>query len=207
VKPLRAVLDTGNGMGGVGAEAIFKSLPVRTVKLYFELDGTFPNHPPDPLEEANRREIMARVKSERAELGIAWDGGRRPLLLHRRHRRLRARRLRHRAPGRGVLPQGARGALRVRRARLARGARSGGGGGGKALVNRVGHAFFKKRMREEGGVFGGEVSGHFYFRENWFADNGMIPAPASCWRCWGAGARSSAPSWLPCVRGITSAGR
>src|SRR4029079_7877292 len=71
---LKLVLDTGNGMGAVGAAAIFKHLPVECVRLYFELDGTFPNHPPDPLEEANRREIMERVVAERADLGIAWDG-------------------------------------------------------------------------------------------------------------------------------------
>src|SRR5207245_11029250 len=66
--------DTGNGMGAVGAQAIFPRLPLELVKLYFELDGTFPNHPPDPLVEANRREIMERVGSGRAQLGIAWDG-------------------------------------------------------------------------------------------------------------------------------------
>jgi len=176
VKPILAVLDTGNGMGAVGAEAIFKSLPVRTVKLYFELDGTFPNHPPDPLEEANRREIMARVKSERAELGIAWDGDADRCFFIDDTGAF--------VPGDFVTAllgeafcrrePGARVVYDVRASRAVRDRVE--AAGGKALVNRVGHAFFKKRMREEGGVFGGEVSGHFYFRENWFADNGMIPA-------------------------------
>jgi hypothetical protein len=74
VRPLRAVLDTGNGMGAVGAAALFPSLPVETIRMYFDLDGTFPNHPPDPLEAANRREIEERVVAEKADLGLAWDG-------------------------------------------------------------------------------------------------------------------------------------
>jgi phosphomannomutase len=176
VKPILAVLDTGNGMGAVGAEAIFKSLPVRTVKLYFELDGTFPNHPPDPLEEANRREIMARVKREGADIGIAWDGDADRCFFIDDTGAF--------VPGDFVTAllgeafcrkePGARIVYDVRASRAVRDRVE--AAGGKALMNRVGHAFFKKRMREEGGVFGGEVSGHFYFRENWFADNGMIPA-------------------------------
>src|SRR5438445_13637900 len=74
VRPMKVVLDPGNGMGAIGASAIFKRLPLDLVKMYFELDGTFPNHPPDPLEEANRREIIERVVEEKADLGIAWDG-------------------------------------------------------------------------------------------------------------------------------------
>ena len=176
VPSIKAVLDTGNGMGAVGAEAIFKSLPVRTVKLYFELDGTFPNHPPDPLEEANRREIMARVKSEGADIGIAWDGDADRCFFIDDTGAF--------VPGDFVTAllgeafckkePGARIVYDVRASRAVRDRVE--AAGGKALVNRVGHAFFKKRMREEGGVFGGEVSGHFYFLENWFADNGMIPA-------------------------------
>jgi phosphomannomutase len=176
VPPVLAVLDTGNGMGAVGAEAIFKHLPVKTVKLFFELDGTFPNHPPDPLEEANRREITARVKSTGADLGIAWDGDAdRCFFIDDRGDFV---------PGDFVTAllgqafclkeKGARVVYDVRASRAV--ADRVHAAGGKALVNRVGHAFFKKRMREEGAVFGGEVSGHFYFRENWFADNGMIPA-------------------------------
>ena len=176
VPPVLAVLDTGNGMGAVGAEAIFKSLPVKTVKLYFELDGTFPNHPPDPLEAANRREITARVKKEGADIGIAWDGDADRCFFIDDTGEF--------VPGDFVTAllgeafcrkePGARIVYDVRASRAVRDRVE--AAGGKALVNRVGHAFFKKRMREEGGVFGGEVSGHFYFRENWFADNGMIPA-------------------------------
>jgi phosphomannomutase len=176
VPRLKAVLDPGNGMGAVGAAAIFAHLPVETVRMYFDLDGTFPNHPPDPLEEANRREIMERVAAERADLGIAWDGDADrcffiddtgafvpgdfvTAVLGERFVRM--------FPGAAVVYD-------VRASRAVRDRVE--AAGGKALVNRVGHAFIKKRMRDENAVFGGEVSGHFYFRDNWYADNGMIPA-------------------------------
>jgi phosphomannomutase len=163
-------------MGAVGAAAIFAHLPVETVRMYFDLDGTFPNHPPDPLEEANRREIMERVAAERADLGIAWDGDADrcffiddtgafvpgdfvTAVLGERFVRM--------FPGAAVVYD-------VRASRAVRDRVE--AAGGKALVNRVGHAFIKKRMRDENAVFGGEVSGHFYFRDNWYADNGMIPA-------------------------------
>jgi phosphomannomutase len=176
VPPLSVVLDTGNGMGAVGAEAIFKRLPVRATKMYFALDGTFPNHPPDPLEEANRREIMERVAAEKADLGIAWDGDAdRCFFIDDTGAfvpgdfvtALLGERFARKEPGAKVVYD-----VRASRAVADRVSAA----GGAALMNRVGHAFIKKRMRDEGAVFGGEVSGHFYFRENWFADNGMIPA-------------------------------
>jgi phosphomannomutase len=176
LRPLKLVLDTGNGMGAVGAAAIFPRLPVETVRMYFELDGRFPNHPPDPLVEANRREIMERVGAERADLGIAWDGD--------------ADRCFFIDDGGDFVPgdfttallgeafcrkePGARILYDVRASRaVADRVRA---AGGVPLMHRVGHAFMKKRMRDENAVFGGEVSGHYYFRENWYADNGMIPA-------------------------------
>jgi phosphomannomutase len=176
VKPLLAVLDTGNGMGAIGAEAIFKHLPVKTIRLYFELDGTFPNHPPDPLEEANRREIMARVKSAGADIGIAWDGDADRCFFIDDTGAFVPGDFATALLGEAFCRKepGARVVYDVRASRAVRDRVE--AAGGEALVNRVGHAFFKKRMREEGAVFGGEVSGHFYFRENWFADNGMIPA-------------------------------
>jgi phosphomannomutase len=176
VPPLKVVMDTGNGMGAVGAEAIFKRLPVEPTKMYFELDGTFPNHPPDPLEEANRREIMERVAAERADLGIAWDGDAdRCFFIDDTGAfvpgdfvtALLGERFARKEPGAKIVYD-----VRASRAVKDIVERA----GGTALMNRVGHAFIKKRMRDEGAVFGGEVSGHFYFRENWFADNGMIPA-------------------------------
>lgn len=176
VPRLKVVLDTGNGMGAVGAQAVLGALPLSLVKLNFELDGSFPNHPPDPLVEENRRDVIAGVLAERADLGIAWDGdadrcffvddtGRfvpgdfvTALLGERFCRAEPAARIVYDVRASRAVPD------RVRAA------------GGTPLVNRVGHAFIKKRMRDEGAAFGGEVSGHFYFRANWFADNGMIPA-------------------------------
>jgi phosphomannomutase len=144
--------------------------------MYFELDGTFPNHPPDPLEEANRREIMERVAAEKADLGIAWDGDAdRCFFIDDTGAfvpgdfvtALVGESFVRREPGAKVVYD-----VRASRAVHDRVHAA----GGTALMNRVGHAFIKKRMRDENAVFGGEVSGHFYFRENWYADNGMIPA-------------------------------
>jgi phosphomannomutase len=176
VPRIKVVLDTGNGMGAIGASAIFARLPLELVKMYFELDGTFPNHPPDPLEEANRREIMERVVAEKAKLGIAWDGDADRCFFIDDTGRF--------VPGDFVTAllgeafvkkeRGAKVVYDVRASRAVRDRVQ--AAGGVALVNRVGHAFIKKRMRDENAVFGGEVSGHFYFRDNWYADNGMVPA-------------------------------
>ncbi len=176
IPPLKVVLDTANGMGAVGADAIFKSLPVDTVRMYFDLDGTFPNHPADPLLEENRRDIVERVVREKADLGIAWDGDAdRCFFIDDTGAYV---------PGDFVTAllgeafarkePGARIVYDVRASRSV--PESVTAAGGMPLMNRVGHAFFKKRMRDENAVFGGEVSGHFYFRDNWFVDNGMIPA-------------------------------
>jgi phosphomannomutase len=176
VPRLTVVLDAANGMGAVGAAAIFGHLPLETVRMYFELDGTFPNHPADPLLEENRRDVVARVLAERADLGIAWDGD--------------ADRCFFVDDGGEYVPGdfvtallGEDFARRERGARIVYDVRASravadrvAAAGGVPLMNRVGHAFMKKRMRDEDAVFGGEVSGHFYFRGNWFADNGMIPA-------------------------------
>lgn len=176
VPRLKVVMDAGNGMGSVAARPVFRDLPLETVPLYFEPDGTFPNHPADPLIEENRLEIMERVKAEGADLGIAWDGDADRCFFIDDTGAF--------VPGDFVTAllgeafcrkePGARIIYDVRASRAV--ADRVGAAGGTALMHRVGHAFIKKRMRDEGAVFGGEVSGHFYFRENWFADNGMIPA-------------------------------
>jgi phosphomannomutase len=176
VPRIKAVLDTGNGMGAIGATAIFKHLPLELVKMYFDLDGTFPNHPPDPLEEANRREIMERVAAEGAQIGMAWDGDADRCFFVDDTGQF--------VPGDFVTAllgesfvrkfPGSKVVYDVRASRAVRDRVQ--AAGGVALMNRVGHAFIKKRMRDENAVFGGEVSGHFYFRDNWYADNGMIPA-------------------------------
>jgi phosphomannomutase len=176
IPSLKVVLDTGNGMGAVGAEAIFRSLPVEPVKMYFDVDGDFPNHPPDPLVEENRREIMQRVTAEGADLGIAWDGDAdRCFLIDDTGSfvpgdfvtALLGETFARREPGARIVYD-----VRASRAVPDRVTAA----GGTPLMHRVGHAFIKKRMRDEKAAFGGEVSGHFYFRENWYADNGMIPA-------------------------------
>ncbi len=176
VPRLKVVLDTANGMGAVGAAAIFERLPVETVRMYFDLDGTFPNHPADPLIEENRRDVVARVRAEGADLGLAWDGDAdRCFVVDDTGEyvpgdfvtALLGEAFCRREPGAKVVYD-----VRASRA-VADRVRS---AGGVPLMNRVGHAFMKKRMRDEGAIFGGEVSGHFYFRGNWFADNGMIPA-------------------------------
>jgi phosphomannomutase len=176
VPRIKAVLDPGNGMGAIGATAIFKRLPLELVKMYFDLDGTFPNHPPDPLEEANRREIMERVAAEGAQIGMAWDGDADRCFFVDDTGQF--------VPGDFVTAllgesfvrkfPGSKVVYDVRASRAVRDRVQ--AAGGTALMNRVGHAFIKKRMRDENAVFGGEVSGHFYFRDNWYADNGMIPA-------------------------------
>jgi phosphomannomutase len=176
VRPLKVVMDAGNGMGAVGAEAIFKHLPLQTVKMYFELDGTFPNHPPDPLEEANRREIMERVVAEKADLGIAWDGDADRCFFIDDTGQFVPGDFATALLGEAFVKK-ERGAKVVYDVRASRAVRDRvEAAGGEALMNRVGHAFIKKRMRDENAAFGGEVSGHFYFRDNWYADNGMIPA-------------------------------
>jgi phosphomannomutase len=176
VSPLRVVLDPGNGMGALAAGALFDRLPVQTTRMYFDLDGNFPNHPPDPLEEKNRRAIMERVVAEKADLGIAWDGDAdRCFFVDDTGAfvpgdfvtALLGESFCRKAPGARIVYD-----VRASRAVADRVKAA----GGIALMNRVGHAFIKKRMRDENAVFGGEVSGHFYFRDNWYADNGMIPA-------------------------------
>jgi phosphomannomutase len=173
---LHLVLDTGNGMGAVAATEIFGRLGLPTTRLFFDLDGTFPNHPPDPLEEENRRDLVEALRREGAQLGIAWDGDADRCFFVDDSGEF--------VPGDFVTAllgesfcrrePGARIVYDVRASRAVPDRII--AAGGVPLINRVGHAFIKKRMRDENAAFGGEVSGHYYFRENWFADNGMIPA-------------------------------
>ncbi len=176
VKPFNAVLDAGSGMAGLVAPPIFERLACRTTRLCFEVDGTFPNHEANPLIEENRRDIVERVVAEGADIGIAWDGdadrcffidGSGEFIAGDFVTALLAEAFLRKQPGAKVVYD-VRASYAVKDV-VAR-------YGGQALMNRVGHAFFKKRMREENAVFGGEVTGHYYFRENFYADNGFIPA-------------------------------
>ena len=176
VRPYSLVLDAGNGMAGLAAPPLFDRLACRTTRLCFEIDGSFPNHEANPLIEENRRLVVERVRAEGADGAIAWDGdadrcffidGEGEFVPGDFVTALLAEAFLRKQPGSKIIYD-----VRASRA-VADVVRS---HGGTALMNRVGHAFFKKRMREENAVFGGEVTGHYYFRENYFADNGFIPA-------------------------------
>ncbi len=176
IKPFNVVLDAGSGMGGLVAPKLFERLPCRTTRLCFDIDGTFPNHEANPLIEENRRDIVERVVAERADIGIAWDGDADRCFFVDRDGEF--------IPGDFVTALLAeaflmkeRGAAIVYDVRASYAVKDTiAKYDGRALMNRVGHAFFKKRMREENAVFGGEVTGHYYFRDNFYADNGFIPA-------------------------------
>ena len=176
VTPFNVVLDAGSGMGGLVAPKLFDRLPCKTRRLCFEIDGRFPNHEANPLIEANRRHIVERVVAEKADVGIAWDGdadrcffidGTGAFISGDFITALLAEAFLMKSPGSTIIYDlRASHAVRDVVARY----------GGTALMNRVGHAFFKKRMRETNAIFGGEVTGHYYFRDNFYADNGFIPA-------------------------------
>src|SRR5439155_1459270 len=176
IRPLNVVLDAGSGMGGLVAPRLFERLPCRTTRLCFEIDGNFPNHEANPLIEENRRDIIERVVAERADVGIAWDGdadrcffidGTGEFVSGDFVTALLAEAFLMKHPGASVVYD-----LRASHAVKDVVERY----GGTALMNRVGHAFIKQRMRESNAIFGGEVTGHYYFRDNFFADNGFIPA-------------------------------
>ena len=176
IKPFNVVLDAGSGMGGLIAPKLFDRLPCKTTRLCFEIDGRFPNHEANPLIEENRRDIVQTVIAEKADIGIAWDGdadrcffidGSGEFVSGDFITALLAEAFLMKQPGATVIYD-----LRASYAVKDVAAKY----GGTALMNRVGHAFFKQRMRETNAVFGGEVTGHYYFRENFYADNGFIPA-------------------------------
>jgi phosphomannomutase len=176
VKPMKVVVDGGNGMAGPMVGPILERLPLELEEMYFTPDGEFPDHEPNPLLEENRRLIMERVTASGADLGIAWDGDAdRCFFIDASGEfcdgdficALLARAALGKNPGATILydPRSSRAVPDLVAAE-----------GGRSDLSRVGHAFFKARMREEGAVFGGEVSGHYYFRDFWNADSGTIPA-------------------------------
>jgi phosphomannomutase len=176
VKPLRVVVDGGNGMAGPMVGPLLERLGLDLVTHYWEPDGEFPDHEPNPLLPENREFIMKRVVEEKADLGIAWDGDAdRCFFIDDRGRfvdgdfltALLAESLLRKSPGEAILYD-------VRASRAVPDTVE--AAGGTAHPNRVGHAFFKTRMRDEGAMFGGEVSGHYYFRDFYCADSGTIPA-------------------------------
>ena len=176
IRPFNLVLDAGSGMGGLVAPPLFDRLPCRTSRLCFEIDGTFPHHQANPLLEENRRDLVARVVAEGADAGVAWDGDADRCFFVDEQGEFIAGDFITALLAEAFLRKetGASIVYDVRASRAVQDVVA--AGGGVALMNRVGHAFFKKRMREENAAFGGEVTGHYYFRDNFFADNGFIPA-------------------------------
>ncbi|MFJ3636987.1 phosphomannomutase/phosphoglucomutase [Streptomyces sp. NPDC090112] len=177
VRPLRVVVDAGNGMGGHTVPTVFEGLPLEVTQMYFELDGTFPNHEANPLDPKNIVDLQARVLAEGADLGIAFDGDAdRCFIVDER--------------GVGVSPSAITALVAAREL-----ARNGGSGtvihnlitswsvpevvrenGGTPVRTRVGHSFIKEEMAKTGAIFGGEHSAHYYFKDFWNADTGMLAA-------------------------------
>ncbi|MFC0847990.1 phosphomannomutase/phosphoglucomutase [Streptomyces noboritoensis] len=176
IRPLKVVVDAGNGMGGHTVPTVFDGLPLTLVPMYFELDGTFPNHEANPLDPANIVDLQERVRAEGADLGIAFDGDAdRCFVVDER--------------GEGVSPSAVTALVAAREL-----ARHPGGtvihnlitswsvpevvreNGGTPVRTRVGHSFIKQEMARSGAIFGGEHSAHYYFKDFWNADTGMLAA-------------------------------
>jgi len=176
LRPLHVVADTANGMGGLVVPLVFESLPFQLEVLYGELDGTFPNHPADPIQPENLRDLVARVRETGADVGLAFDGDADRVFL---------------VDDQGVPVSGSTTTAIVAKAMLAR--EPGATilyncicskavreviveNGGQPVRTRVGHSFIKKVMAETRAAFGGEHSAHYYFRDNYRADSGSIAA-------------------------------
>jgi phosphomannomutase len=176
IRPLKVVVDAGNGMGGHTVPTVLADLPLNVVPMYFELDGTFPNHEANPLDPKNIIDLQARVLAESADLGLAFDGDAdRCFVVDER--------------GEGVPPSAITALVAAREL-----AKHPGGTvihnlitswsvpevvkehGGTPVRTRVGHSFIKQEMARRGAVFGGEHSAHYYFRDFWNADTGMLAA-------------------------------
>ncbi len=176
IKPLKVVLDGGHGMAGPMVGPVLETLPLELIPTCWEPDGEFPDHEPNPLLPENRAFIIRKVLETNADLGIAWDGdadrcffidGEGEFVPGDFLTALLAASILEKVPGADILYD-----VRASRAVPDTITRF----GGTALVNRVGHAFFKTRMRDEGAEFGGEVSAHYYFKAFYNADSGTIPA-------------------------------
>ena len=176
IRPLKIVIDAGNGMGGYTAPAVFQRLNAEVIEMYFELDGTFPNHEANPIEPANLVDLQKAVKKHKADIGLAFDGDAdRCFLVDEKGAlvnpsaltALIATRELAKNPGASIIYNliSSRAVKEVVEE-----------SGGTAIRSRVGHSYIKKLMAETNAVFGGEHSGHFYFRDFWRADSGMLAA-------------------------------
>jgi phosphomannomutase len=174
VLPLKIAVDAGNGMAGMIMPRVFAQLPCELIPLYFELDGTFPNHPASPIEPENTAVLRALVPEQHCDMGVAFDGDADRMFLVDEQGKLLggdmvtalvAQSLLRKHPGATILYNliSSRSVPEL----IER-------DGGRAVRTRVGHSFIKAQMRQENAIFGGEHSGHFYFRDNWYADSGLI---------------------------------
>ncbi|MBA2443278.1 MAG: phosphomannomutase/phosphoglucomutase [Rubrobacter sp.] len=173
-RPLKIVVDAGNGMAGKMLPPIFEELPFEVVPMYFDLDGTFPNHPPNPIEPENTRELRARVVAEGADFGAAFDGDAdRVFVVDERGETISgdilatlvAQNLLLKEPEATVLYSAVCSKALPELVERE---------GGQAIRTKAGHSIIKPQMRSHNAAFGGEHSGHFYFRDNYFADSGII---------------------------------
>jgi len=174
IKPLNIVIDAANGMGGKETPVVYSKLPCKRTELFFNLDGTFPNHEADPLKEENVAELKKAVLRKKADIGIAFDGDAdRVFFVDEQGEKISsdlitcliAEEFLEKSPKEKVLYD-LRSSLIIKEKVEE--------SGGKAIMSRVGHAFVKELMKKENAIFGGELSGHFYFRDNFYTDSGMI---------------------------------
>jgi phosphomannomutase len=176
LRPLKVVVDTGNGMVGPVLQAVYRRLPVELIGMYLEPDGNLPNHGLDPLQPENRAELQRRVVEEGADVGFAFDGdGDRFFTIDDRGQfvagdfmtALMGEYLLEKSPGEKIIYDVRASWAVADRIQAA---------GGIPLMERVGHAFIKRRMADENALFAGEVTGHYYFRDFFFADSGIVPS-------------------------------
>ena len=174
VTPMRIAVDAGNGMAGKVLPRVFERLPGELIPLFFELDGTFPNHEANPIEPENTRDLRAAVVAHNLDMGVAFDGDADRMFLIDDNGEfvggdmvtaMVAQSLLRKNPGSAVVYN-----LICSRTVPELIERE----GGRPIRSRVGHSFIKAHMRREDAIFGGEHSGHFYFRDNWYADSGLI---------------------------------
>ncbi|MFK4024212.1 phosphomannomutase/phosphoglucomutase [Streptomyces albogriseolus] len=177
IRPLKAVVDAGNGMGGHTVPTVLAGLPLTLVPMYFELDGTFPNHEANPLDPANLVDLRKRVREEGADLGLAFDGDAdRCFVVDERGEPVSPSAITALVASRELARNGGQGTVihnLITSRSVAEVVRE---NGGTPERTRVGHSFIKAEMARTGAIFGGEHSAHYYFRDFWNADTGMLAA-------------------------------
>ncbi|MFI0506077.1 phosphomannomutase/phosphoglucomutase [Streptomyces albogriseolus] len=177
IRPLKVVVDAGNGMGGHTVPTVLAGLPLTLVPMYFELDGTFPNHEANPLDPANLVDLRKRVREEGADLGLAFDGDAdRCFVVDERGEPVSPSAVTALVASRELARNGGKGTVihnLITSRSVAEVVRE---NGGTPERTRVGHSFIKAEMARTGAIFGGEHSAHYYFRDFWNADTGMLAA-------------------------------